>query len=35
MERPHGIEFASESLAPVFADLAKYLFNYYEIPPEE
>lgn len=35
MERPQGIEFASESLAPVFADLAQYLFNYYQIPPEE
>jgi len=35
MEKPHGIQFASESLAPVFADLAQYLFNYYEIPPEE
>lgn len=35
MEKPHGIQFASESLAPVFTDLARYLFNYYEIPPEE
>ncbi len=35
MDRPHGIQFASESLAPVFGDLAQYLFNYYEIPPEE
>jgi cell division protein FtsI (penicillin-binding protein 3)/stage V sporulation protein D (sporulation-specific penicillin-binding protein) len=35
MDQPHGIQFASESLAPVFGDLAQYLFNYYEIPPEE
>ena len=35
MDKPRGIQFASESLAPVFADLAQYLFNYYEIPPEE
>lgn len=35
MEKPRGIQFASESLAPVFTDLAKYLFNYYEIAPEE
>jgi cell division protein FtsI (penicillin-binding protein 3)/stage V sporulation protein D (sporulation-specific penicillin-binding protein) len=35
MEKPRGIEFASESLAPVFGDLVQYLFNYYEIPPEE
>ncbi len=35
MENPRGIEFASESLAPVFGELAQYLFNYYEIPPEQ
>jgi len=35
MDRPSGIQFASESLAPVFGDLTQYLFNYYEIPPEE
>lgn len=35
LEKPRGIQFASESLTPVFSDLARYLFNYYEIPPEE
>lgn len=35
LEKPRGIQFASESLAPVFTDIAKYLFNYYEILPEE
>jgi cell division protein FtsI/penicillin-binding protein 2 len=35
MEKPRGIQFASESLASVFGELAQYLFNYYEIPPEE
>ncbi len=35
MEKPVGIQFASESLAPVFTEVARYLFNYYEIPPEE
>lgn len=35
MERPHGIQFASESLAPVFGELAQYLLNYYEISPQE
>ncbi len=34
MDKPKGINFASDSLAPVFADIAKFLFNYYEIPPE-
>ncbi|KKS66565.1 MAG: Peptidoglycan glycosyltransferase [Parcubacteria group bacterium GW2011_GWC2_42_6] len=35
VDKPHGINFASESLAPVFADLTRYLLNYYEIPPEQ
>jgi len=34
IEKPQGIEFASESLAPVFSELAQYLFNYYNIPPD-
>jgi cell division protein FtsI/penicillin-binding protein 2 len=35
LEKPRGIQFASESLAPVFTEMASYLFNYYEIAPEE
>lgn len=35
MDKPRGIRFASESLAPIFADLTRYLLNYYEIPPDE
>ncbi len=35
LEKPQGIEFASESLAPAFGELTQYLLNYYEIPPEE
>ncbi len=35
MEKPQGIQFASESLAPVFGELTQYLLNYYEIPPEQ
>ena len=35
MDKPRGINFASDSLSPVFGRLAKYLLNYYEIPPEE
>lgn len=34
MDRPKGINFASDSLSPVFADIARFLLNYYEIPPE-
>ena len=35
MDKPHGIGFASDSLGPVFANIARYLFSYYEIPPDE
>lgn len=35
MDRPKGINFASDSLSPPFTNLTKYLLNYYEIPPEE
>lgn len=35
MDKPKGINFASNSLAPSFANITRYLLNYYEIPPEE
>ena len=35
LEQPHGIRFASESLSSVFAEIAQYLFNYYQIAPDE
>jgi cell division protein FtsI/penicillin-binding protein 2 len=31
---PHGAEFASATLAQPFADVAKFLINYYDIPPD-
>lgn len=31
---PHGAEFASATLAQPFIDNAKFLINYYEIPPD-
>ena len=31
---PHGVEFASASLARPFLEIAKYLINYYDIPPD-
>jgi len=35
MDKPKGINFASDSLTPVFAEIAKYLFSYYEIAPDD
>jgi len=34
IDKPQGIRFASDSGSPVFKRLAKYLFDYLEIPPE-
>lgn len=31
---PHGQEYASATLARPFMDIAKYLINYYQIPPD-
>lgn len=35
MNRPKGVNFASTSLSPTFHDLAEYILNYYEVPPDE
>lgn len=35
IDKPKGINFASNSLAPSFANITRYLLNYYEIPPQE
>lgn len=32
--KPHGQKYASATLARPFADIAKFLINYYEIPPD-
>lgn len=34
IEKPKGNVFASNTLPPFFGDLANYLLNYYEIPPD-
>jgi cell division protein FtsI/penicillin-binding protein 2 len=31
---PHGVEYASASLAHPFSDLATFLIRYYDIPPD-
>ena len=33
MDKPRGIQFAADSLSPVFKDIAAFLINYYGIPP--
>lgn len=33
-KNPKGVKYASQSLASPFADIAKFLINYYEIPPD-
>lgn len=32
---PHGNRFSANTLTPVFHDLAEYILNYYEVPPDE
>jgi cell division protein FtsI/penicillin-binding protein 2 len=31
---PHGVNYASETLAQPFIDLTKFLINYYQLPPD-
>lgn len=33
MDKPRGIKFAADSLSPVFGDVARFLINYFKIPP--
>lgn len=35
MDEPHGNLFAANTLTPGFHDLAEYILNYYEIPPDQ
>jgi len=35
MNEPQGNRFAANTLTPAFHDLAEYILNYYEIPPDE
>jgi len=34
IDKPQGIEFAESSAVPAFKELAQYVINYYEIPPD-
>lgn len=31
---PRGVQYASETLAPPFVDLTKFLINYFQLPPD-
>ncbi len=33
LDNPKSINFAADSVVPVFGDIAEYILNYYEIPP--
>ncbi len=35
LNKPRGNRFAANTLTPAFHDLAQFILNYYEIPPEE
>ncbi|MDP4010422.1 MAG: penicillin-binding transpeptidase domain-containing protein, partial [Candidatus Spechtbacteria bacterium] len=34
MDGVKGINFASDSIAPVFGDMASFILQYYQIPPQ-
>ncbi|MEX2145212.1 MAG: penicillin-binding protein 2 [Candidatus Spechtbacterales bacterium] len=34
VDNPRGINFAADSIAPVFGELASFLLQYYKIPPQ-
>ncbi|MFA5853993.1 MAG: penicillin-binding protein 2 [Patescibacteria group bacterium] len=33
IDRPEGVQFAESTAAPLFGDIAKYLLDYYQVPP--
>jgi cell division protein FtsI/penicillin-binding protein 2 len=35
IDEPQTVEWAESSAAPVFGEIAKFLLNYYQIPPSE
>jgi len=34
VDDPQGIIFSADSVAPLFSEIAEYILNYYEIPPD-
>jgi len=35
LDNPQGLRFSADSVAPTFSKMAKFLLNYYQIPPSE
>ncbi|MEK7618821.1 MAG: penicillin-binding protein 2 [Patescibacteria group bacterium] len=35
IDRPRDVQWAESSAAPLFGELAKFLLNYYDVPPDE
>ena len=35
LNEPQGNRFAANTLTPAFHDLAEFILNYYEVPPDE
>lgn len=35
LDRPRASEWGSETAAPIFADIADFLFDYYNVPPDK
>jgi cell division protein FtsI (penicillin-binding protein 3)/stage V sporulation protein D (sporulation-specific penicillin-binding protein) len=35
LDNPRGVRFAENTVVPVFKDLAKFIFSYYQIPPDK
>jgi cell division protein FtsI/penicillin-binding protein 2 len=34
LDNPQLINFSADSVAPLFSEIAEYILNYYEIPPD-
>lgn len=35
LDNPKGVRFAESTVVPAFSDLAKFIFSYYQIPPDK
>ncbi len=35
MNRPKGVKFSTDSLAPMFADISRFLLRYFNVPPSK